>query len=404
MAKRIFIAATGRDAGKTSISLGLIKSLLDKGHRVGYIKPIAQRYIKVEDYAVAEDVLLIKGIFNLKGNLTDMSPYIVEKGFTSKYITGNLRSPKNKILKAYRKIEKESDVVVIEGTGHAGVGSVFSLSNATVARLLNAPVLIISEGGIGSTIDRITLNHSLFTSNDCTILGVIVNKVKKEKYDEISNLLKKGIKQQNDLEIFGFVPYKSILSVPTLSRVREVLNLEVLNEGNKGGLTSGWNEQIEEVIIATMEPHVVMETVSNAQGKVLITTSSDRSDILLAALALYHSKVPNLVGVLLSGGIPPKSIMDVLKKTDLPIMLAEQNVYSIASLIHNLRVKITQEDETKINILTDLFSRYIDREFLYDAIFEPPEIKLTWKERFRDWLSEIGGLILYIIRSIFHKT
>jgi len=404
MTKKIFIAATGRDIGKTSISLGLIKSLLSKELRVGYIKPIAQRYVKVENNKVSKDVFLIKKIFNLESDLSDMSPCVVERGFTSKYIMGNRKSPKNKILRALKRIEKECDVVIIEGTGHAGVGSVLNLSNAAAAKLLNAPVLIISEGGIGSTIDHITLNYSLFASYDCSVLGVIINKVKKEKYEEISNLLTKGIKQQNNLEIFGFIPYRSILSVPTLSMIKETLNLKVLNEDNISDLTSIWDEQVDNVLIATMEPHVVMETVSASQSKVLITTSSDRSDILLAALALYYSKVPNLIGVLLSGDTPPKSIMEVIQKIELPIMLAEQNVYSLASIIHNLRVKLTQKDETKINILTDLFLNYVDYEHLYDAIQNPPEIELTWKEKFRNWLSEVVSLFSYIIKSFFRKT
>lgn len=404
MAKKIFIAATGRDIGKTSISLGLIKFLLSKELRVGYIKPIAQRYVKVENNKVAKDVFLMKKIFNLESDFADMSPCVIERGLTSKYIMGNRKSPKNRILRALKRIEKECDIVIIEGTGHAGVGSVLNLSNAAAAKLLNAPVLIISEGGIGSTIDHITLNHSLFASYDCSVLGVIINKVKKEKYEEISNLLTKGIKQQNNLEIFGFIPYRSILSVPTLSMIKETLNLKVLNEDNISDLTSIWDEQVDNVLIATMEPHVVMETVSASQSKVLITTSSDRSDILLAALALYYSKVPNLIGVLLSGDTPPKSIMEVIQKIELPIMLAEQNVYSLASIIHNLRVKLTQKDETKINILTDLFLNYVDYEHLYDAIQNSPEIELTWKEKFRNWLAEVVSLFSYIMKSFFRKT
>lgn len=402
MAKKIFIAATGENVGKTSISLGLISSFLKKGHRVGYIKPIAQRYSKIGEHRIAEDVLLMKKTFALQGNPKDMGPFIVEKEHTSKYIMGKIKSPKNRILKAYKNIEKESDVVIIEGTGHAGVGSVFDLSNAYIAKLLSAPVLIVAEGGVGSTIDRITLNHALFAALGCTILGAIINKVKKEKYEKISKLLKKRFEKQNDFEIFGFIPYKSILSAPTLSVVKGDLKVQVLNE-SRSNQTSVWSKQIEKVIVATMEPHVLMETITNSQSKTLIITSSNRSDVLLAAVALYHSKVPNLVGLLLSGKTPAKSIMDVICKTGLPVLMAEQGVYTLASLVHDLTVKITSEDETKINILTDLFKRYVAREQLHDAIFAPREIELRWRERFKMYLSEILKFFSYII-SLFRKT
>ncbi len=49
-----------------------------------------------------------------------------------------------------------------EGTGHPGVGSVVDMSNAQVAQLLGAPVVMIVEGGIGSTIDLLNMNLALF--------------------------------------------------------------------------------------------------------------------------------------------------------------------------------------------------------------------------------------------------
>ena len=57
------------------------------------------------------------------------------------------------IRDAYEKIAKDNDLVIIEGTGHAGVGSVLNLSNATVAHLLDANVIMISSGGVGKPID-----------------------------------------------------------------------------------------------------------------------------------------------------------------------------------------------------------------------------------------------------------
>ena len=57
---------------------------------------------------------------------------------------------------------RDHDVLLIEGTGHAGVGAVIGLSNAAVAAELGAPAIIVSEGGVGRPIDEIVLNASLF--------------------------------------------------------------------------------------------------------------------------------------------------------------------------------------------------------------------------------------------------
>ena len=48
------------------------------------------------------------------------------------------------------RVAAGKNVVLIEGTGHAGVGACFDMSNARVAELLEAKVVIITEGGIGT--------------------------------------------------------------------------------------------------------------------------------------------------------------------------------------------------------------------------------------------------------------
>ncbi|HOU36808.1 MAG TPA: AAA family ATPase, partial [Candidatus Omnitrophota bacterium] len=43
--KKIFIAATKQNDGKTTVSLGLISNFQQKFKKVAFIKPIGQRYL-----------------------------------------------------------------------------------------------------------------------------------------------------------------------------------------------------------------------------------------------------------------------------------------------------------------------------------------------------------------------
>ena len=45
MQSKIFVAATRQNDGKTTISLGFINAFKKKFKRVGFIKPVGQRYI-----------------------------------------------------------------------------------------------------------------------------------------------------------------------------------------------------------------------------------------------------------------------------------------------------------------------------------------------------------------------
>jgi len=145
--KRIFIAATGQNVGKTTNAVGLFSKLKKNNFKTGFIKPVGQRYIQVGDIKVDEDSFLLYKVFNLDFNLKDMNPIAVPRGFTEDYI----RNPQpekliEKINESFERIAECSDYVVIEGTGHAGVGSVFDASNAKVAKTLKSKVILVTNG------------------------------------------------------------------------------------------------------------------------------------------------------------------------------------------------------------------------------------------------------------------
>ena len=86
-AKRIFVAATRQNTGKTTMSLGIIAVLKKHFNNIGFIKPVGQRYLLESGYKVDEDSVLIEHVYGMHDGgceLKDMSPIAVEKGFTEK--------------------------------------------------------------------------------------------------------------------------------------------------------------------------------------------------------------------------------------------------------------------------------------------------------------------------------
>src|SRR5213075_1158062 len=118
-----------------------------------------------------------------------------------------------KIQKAFDRVAWEKDFVLCEGSGHAGVGSVFDLSNARVAKILNAKVVIVSQGGIGKPIDEVCLNQALFEKEGVEVIGVILNKVLGEKVEYVTDFARRGLKRKG-LELLGVIPHQRILSNP----------------------------------------------------------------------------------------------------------------------------------------------------------------------------------------------
>jgi len=222
--KKIFIAATKQNDGKTTVALGLISNLKKVFKHIGFIKPVGQRYLEEDGLKVDEDSILIEEslkLYGIKAKLKDMSPVAVEKGFTENYIAKPIRKAITKQIKdSFKRISKKADLVVIEGTGHAGVGSVFDHSNAVVAKLLGSKVIMISSGGIGRPIDEIILNKALFDKEGVKLLGVIINKVMPDKFGKISRLIRKGLHRQG-VDVLGVIPYNPMLSYPTIRQILE---------------------------------------------------------------------------------------------------------------------------------------------------------------------------------------
>ena len=187
--RRIFVAATRQNDGKTTTSLGLFGALRSLGHNVSYIKPVAQRVVEVEDgVEVDEDTFLLNSIYDVKIPIAAMSPVAVDPSFTRRYLDNpDAIRPRiaDTICRAFDRAAYEKDIIIVEGSGHAGVGSVFDASNADNAKMLGSKVIIVASGGIGKPVDEIAMNKALFDARGVKCIGAILNKVLPEKMPDI---------------------------------------------------------------------------------------------------------------------------------------------------------------------------------------------------------------------------
>jgi len=356
--KKIFIAATQQNDGKTTVSLGLIFHLRARFKKVGFIKPIGQRYLEEEGVKVDEDSVLIEkaaAICNIRCSIKDMSPVAVEKGFTEKYIgSPNKAAITKQIKRAFERVSRNQDLVVIEGTGHAGVGSVFDHSNANVAKLLGSKVIIVSSGGVGRPIDEILLNKALFDKVGVKVLGAIVNKVLPDKFEKVNSLVRKGLKRKG-IDVLGVIPYTPVLSYPTVEQILGEADFQLLC--GKEVLES----YVSRVIVGAMKPSDALKYIIDDS---LLITPADRDDMIIAALNCYRvtdkTKL-KISGMVLSGDNPPdKATIDLLEKAHIPVLLAKTDTYTAAYCVHDLTVKIRPQDKVKISTAIKLIKDNVD--------------------------------------------
>jgi len=358
---RVFIAATRQNDGKTTTSLGLIAALQGHYPRIGYIKPVGQRFVEIEEQKIDEDTVLMDSVFRLNCPLVDMSPIAVEPDFTRRYLeTARNDSLVRKIQKAFDRVAWEKDFVLCEGSGHAGVGSVFDLSNAQVAKNLGAKVIIVTQGGIGRPIDEVSLNQALFEKEGVEIIGVIINKVLDAKLDYVTEFARKGFKRKG-LDLLGVIPHRQILSSPTIDLIREELNAEMLND------TGGLQNLVTDVAVGAMGAH---NALSFFKAGVLLITPGDREDIILAACtSLDGANGEMMAGIVLTGNLRPSAnVRKVIRAMPIPVLLAADDSYQVASKVHDLTVKTRPADAHKITLIRDLIAKSVDLEKILKAI------------------------------------
>ena len=228
--RHVYLAATGQNRGKTTVSLGVLDGFLRRGLSASFLKPVGQRTVIEDGVPADEDAVLMKQVFGLREPLGQMSPVHIPRGFTQAYIEGDVVEDLPARIRAAHAAFADRDILLIEGTGHAGVGAVIGLSNATVASMLGAPAVIVSEGGVGRPIDEIVLNAALFERHGVKVAGAIVNKVDLDAKPGLARTLERGL-ARHGIPLLGVLPYRPILSNPTLAMVLEGVHGETIHPG-----------------------------------------------------------------------------------------------------------------------------------------------------------------------------
>jgi BioD-like phosphotransacetylase family protein len=356
-AKRVFLAATGQNRGKTTTSVGMLAAIRERGLRLGFLKPVGQRYLVVDGTRADEDAVLMSEAFGLPDALDDMSPVTLPRHFTTEYVMGRVDDDLGaQVATAFERVAAEKDVVVIEGTGHAGVGAVVGLSNARVASLLDAPVIIVSEGGIGRPIDEIVLNRALFAAHDVRVIGAVVNKVDVESHPHLPEVLQRGL-AQHGVELLACIPYSQFLANPSLELIATHLDGQLLAGEATPGLTIGW------VAIGAMQ---AVHAVELLRDRTLLITPGDREDLLLAAIeANRDAEVPRVIGIVLTGGFRPQSqVLDALRDAGIFAYLVRTDTYRTAQAVDEILVKTHSSDTEKISTIIELVDGALDVDAL----------------------------------------
>lgn len=377
----IFVAATRQHVGKTTVSLALMSGLQKRFNKVGFLKPVGQQHVPVQDSSnntllVDKDVVLVREHFHLDHiDYAHMSPVIIPAGYTRQYVDGEIDFDEQvqHVHAAMEHVHGNSDVVLIEGTGHCAVGSIVGLNNAKVASQLGADMVLVANGGLGKAFDELELNRVLCQHYGVRIAGVIINKVIPDKLEQTQHYLKKAMMQTWGIPLLGCIPDRPFLGCPALADLEALFRTSLMS----GKEHRFRHYTMEDINVVTTNLTRFLENLRVKPARTLYICHCTRDDLIVGFLAEYERRRRNpkehdqpfeaALVVCGRGGKYQLSqeVRDMMIGVDgAPIMSVDVPTQQAMKMIHNYTPKLNIHDTNRVGVAVDHYEPYIDFEEL----------------------------------------
>ena len=371
MLKSVYVAATSQHVGKTTSTLGLVAAIQQRGFEVGYCKPVGQQFLDLGHLKVDKDALLFSTIMNFELASELHSPVILGRGATTAY----LDSPeafhyRDRILYAASHLHKENEIVIYEGTGHPGVGSVVDLSNADVAKLINAKVILIVEGGIGNTIDRLCLSLTMFKEKNVEVIGVIVNKVLPSKMEKVRKYVGKKLDSMG-LPLLGILPFDSSLSHPIMATISDAVKGRILLNEER------FDNRVEDYISGSLLDHQDVE-IWDKENLLLVVSFKRLHEALDKIFEITEQKGLQkslLSGIVITGDGKHELPIELgalahpyIKKYTLPVLTTALDTLGSVIKISQIEVKINTRTPWKAKRAIELINEHVDLDSIINYL------------------------------------
>ncbi len=361
MKSPLFITGTGEDVGKTLVTLGVVSDLLQRFDRVGFIKPLGIARVRAGREGLDIDALLIERVCSVHANIKDMCPVTLSGATWPQVSAEDSEKMLDRMKDAYRRISADRDIMVVEGTGGAALGSSLGLSNARIASEFGCKVLLV--GGYGTMahnpVDIALMNATFFRAAGVEVIGIIVNRVPHDllaSYEEYAAAIFRTL----EIPLVGVLPDEPRLNTFRFLQVSEVLRGEMLCGQAEA------SQVIQQVRVGAMTPH---RAIPYLEPDSLIITPGDREDMIVTICACASRPEGGPAGLVLSGGERPhERIVDLLVSSQIPTFLAEEDSYTVASKIHDMPLRIQPTDEEKIQLAQQLVMNQVDLERIIHAL------------------------------------
>ncbi|PTY36996.1 phosphate acetyltransferase [Saccharospirillum sp. MSK14-1] len=374
MQHSFFVTATGTGTGLTSVCLGLVRALEQRGVKVAFCKPIAQTQAR-ED-GPERSTHLVKATLGLE----PAQPLTL--GYAQQQLAEDRTDAlMEEVIHVYQQSAGDADVVIVEGLVPVADESYIGKLNVNLARALDADVILVgarNDDDWSTLAERIRMTASLFggTRND-RVLGCILNKVgapSEESQQVLAGedppepasaadvrVTARSLNVFNDQFLcLGTILWDPLLVAPRALDIQRHLQADLLYEGQLA------ERRVQTITVCARTMRNMLHTL---RAGTLVVTPGDREDILLASCMAALNGVP-LSGLVFTGGIQPDpAVLELCQaafKTGLPVMQVPTNTFTTAQQLNALNTEVPTDDIERMEAVMNAVAGDLESDWLLE--------------------------------------
>jgi BioD-like phosphotransacetylase family protein len=342
----LLVTATGESTGKTAIAIALGRHARSRGRSVGYMKPKGTRLQSVVGKTMDRDPMLARELLETGDEMHEMEPIVYSPTFVRGALEGRERPTelRERLREGFDAVSADRDLVVIEGGGRFTTGGVVDLTDADVADLLDAEVVLVAEYETPTDVDETLAAAERIGDR---LAGVLFNRVPDTAYDEVEGLVAPFLEDRG-VPVVGVLPREPELAGVSVAELASELGADLLTEGATDGV-------VERLLVGAMGGEEALRYFRRTKSAAVIT-GGDRTDIHTAAL-----EAPGVSCLVLTGGRrPPATVIGTAAEKGVPILLSAADTLTTLERAEEVVSGGRTRDEHTVDVMGDLLADHAD--------------------------------------------
>jgi BioD-like phosphotransacetylase family protein len=338
----LFIGSTGDQAGQTLVTWAVIIRLLEKGYRLGFLKPFGTQPVNHDGFWTDHDALLFKTVLGLEVPLDRICPYLLtDESWKQKEPSHIL----NECRELSASLSEGKDLLIMMGSRHIFFDDAsWPVPDMTIVKELMADFVLVNRfRKSSSSIYSILFAYSLLKD---LMKGVIINRVAPEKMQAVRDQLIFSLSSKG-IRAASAVPEDPVLSLWSLREIRDVLHGEVL-----------WGEE-------QLDRPVGRMTVGSTplRGRSLLFKRVYNKIVFLDGLPCERetevsASSESVAGILLTSGVrPPPQIIEAAAAENIPLLLVKEDTFAVRERLEQDPHHLSSKDESKVLHYTKLMNQ-----------------------------------------------